>query len=164
MSRPIGSKNGPKKKKQSHSVPEWMDEAVKKKARKLDVLERHELATRLENQAQQLREFSPPTPKLDCLVSLHVGKNAKAMLLAFYKAHCHPDEDKSEDIQLAIGARWFFESALADAERVSAVSFAQTSYCDREGLHQVTYAESLIGSALEKWQAKTKAEADKDDE
>lgn len=143
-------------------VPEWMDKDLKPTAAKLDVCGRHELAAKLERQAEQLRGLNPPPPKRQTIV-VAVTKTMANSLLEYYRRWIgdRREDGKWEDeTKMEIGARWFLEGALPLISDVEKTTIRLTRYRNAEGLEHGRLFDDAIRAAFERWRDETEAEAD----
>jgi hypothetical protein len=156
----MSAKKQTTKKPAKYPVPEWMDEELKLTAEKLNVLERHALADRLERKASQLREMNQPKIDFIQTVSAQLRPKAKEAIILF--AEQHGAAKYSEADKLACGTRWFLEIGLSQIKKISETAANFSHYRDAEGIENSVYSEKLIGAALEKWKAEI-AEDDEED-
>jgi hypothetical protein len=146
-------KKGLKAKPKKHITPEWMDAELKPTASKLDTVQRHALADKLERQASQLRGLAEPSIDFVSKTEVELRPNVQRALLLF--SECYGSTERSDEKQkLSDGARWFLETALPMIERISELAQAFAHYRDAEGLEGSVYSERLIGDALERWESK----------
>ena len=149
-------KTGPKQ-------PAWMD-LIPKNLAKLDELERHAAADKLEATAATLRGFKPkrveflPTP-----VQLRVRPNMKKALVVFAE-NFGADKTCSDDDKASCGARWALESAMAHVSQVVGWANNQARYRKAEDLEDSEYCERLIAQSLEKWLSETTLADDEEDD
>jgi hypothetical protein len=132
-----------------HPVPEYIDDDLKQTVSKLDVLQRHTLADKLERQAHQLRQMQQPEVLTISTIALDLRPQMKNAICAFAEYYGAKKMEESE--KLAAGARWFLESSLPMIQEVSRRTDRFTAYRDAEGLNDSTYTEDLIRDALQNW-------------
>lgn len=133
-----------------HPVPEWMDDELKSTAGQLDIVQRHELADRLEKQAAELRGLQQPVIEFVAETRVGLRPNMKRAIIEYVARH--GAAGKPEDIQLNWGVRWILQTALTKIGELSDESDRQVRYLRAEDLEPTNYFEKLIGDALETWQ------------
>jgi hypothetical protein len=140
----------------------WMDDDLQPMAMKLNALDRHALAEKLENRAAQLRGFKQPGVAFVKTATVKLRPKMQEIIQTF--SECFGAKYKTEDEKLDCGIRWVLEASLPQIEELANKTNLRIKYRDAEGFEDSFLSEKLIGDALEKWKIKiNQATEDADD-